>query len=474
MHVPAFLFRVYVFQVEFERYSMSHHIQYPVPTTLDFALHVCNNREASIRGLNRCLDVKDAFCSLLQKGHILGSPSPLLLIGDHEGSVHTMGKSNRHLSMDGASAFSFASPSFLSPARRTLSEESSLFPSLLTPDDFPDFHFSLHSSFPRESSGLFTFHDLPSSHDSLDDPRGNPDWLPTRRSRLLQSSFDELQEPRRRASSFALPGFANTPSPLLSHGEVALLPPLPDAADGFSLRPPAASPEGSSLLGGRSGLNPHSAEFVPHALHLGSPDSGAANASITNSMNPAMTTAMNPAMTTPMTTAMTTTMTTAMTTTMTTPIGRTKTGKPGKAASKRDLLEETMLAHRIEENHILTLKLRGLPYSASKQDIAAFFAPLQLPRDALGEPTVVIGQDSLQRPSGEAFVTFASVEDCEKGLRYHMKHLGRRYIEIFPLFNKEYYRKNAIYCSICNKYGHTDEACVMRFRGREDSSSRIL
>ena len=25
--------------------------------------------------------------------------------------------------------------------------------------------------------------------------------------------------------------------------------------------------------------------------------------------------------------------------------------------------EETMLAHRIEENHILTLKLRGLPYS---------------------------------------------------------------------------------------------------------------
>ena len=33
---------------------------------------------------------------------------------------------------------------------------------------------------------------------------------------------------------------------------------------------------------------------------------------------------------------------------------------------------------------------------------------------------------------------------------------------------------DAIYCSICNKYGHTDEACVMRFRGREDSSSRIL
>lgn len=28
-----------------------------------------------------------------------------------------------------------------------------------------------------------------------------------------------------------------------------------------------------------------------------------------------------------------------------------------------------------------------------------------------------------------------------EGLRYHMRHLGKRYIEIFPLFSKEYYRK---------------------------------
>ena len=24
---------------------------------------------------------------------------------------------------------------------------------------------------------------------------------------------------------------------------------------------------------------------------------------------------------------------------------------------------------------------------------------------------------------------------------------------------------DSIYCSICNKYGHTDEACTMRFQG---------
>ena len=67
-----------------------------------------------------------------------------------------------------------------------------------------------------------------------------------------------------------------------------------------------------------------------------------------------------------------------------------------------------------------------------------------MPRDAKGELSIVIGQDSLQRPSGEAFVTFSSVEDSAKGLEYHLKNLGKRYIEIFPLFNKEYYRKSAL------------------------------
>lgn len=111
-----------------------------------------------------------------------------------------------------------------------------------------------------------------------------------------------------------------------------------------------------------------------------------------------------------------------------------------------------MLLQRIEENSIMTLKLRGLPYSvrlldrnekqASKEDIAKFFSPLVVPRTGDGSPSVVIGQDTMQRPSGEAFVTFSCVEDCKEGLKYHMRHLGKRYIEIFPLFNKEYYRKS--------------------------------
>lgn len=65
-----------------------------------------------------------------------------------------------------------------------------------------------------------------------------------------------------------------------------------------------------------------------------------------------------------------------------------------------------------------------------------------VPHDSKNELMIVIGQDNLQRPSGEAFVTFSSVEDSAKGLEYHLKNLGKRYIEIFPLFNKDYYRRS--------------------------------
>ena len=48
-----------------------------------------------------------------------------------------------------------------------------------------------------------------------------------------------------------------------------------------------------------------------------------------------------------------------------------------------------------------------------------------IPRDKEGNLSIVIGQDNLQRPSGEAFVTFASVEDCMKGLTYHLKNMKK-------------------------------------------------
>lgn len=65
-----------------------------------------------------------------------------------------------------------------------------------------------------------------------------------------------------------------------------------------------------------------------------------------------------------------------------------------------------------------------------------------VPHDSKNELMIVIGQDNKQRPSGEAFVTFSSVEDSAKGLEYHLKNLGKRYIEIFPLFTKDYYRRS--------------------------------
>ena len=41
------------------------------------------------------------------------------------------------------------------------------------------------------------------------------------------------------------------------------------------------------------------------------------------------------------------------------------------------------------------------------------------------------------RPSGEAYIEMESDEDYRKGLDHHKKHMGSRYIEVFPAKKSE-------------------------------------
>jgi hypothetical protein len=59
-----------------------------------------------------------------------------------------------------------------------------------------------------------------------------------------------------------------------------------------------------------------------------------------------------------------------------------------------------------------------------KSSFASFFAGLRV-------ESVVWTFTHRNRPSGEAFVTFASVEEAAKGLGKHKEHLNKRYIEVF-------------------------------------------
>lgn len=71
--------------------------------------------------------------------------------------------------------------------------------------------------------------------------------------------------------------------------------------------------------------------------------------------------------------------------------------------------------------------MRGLPFSAGKDDIMDFFKEY-----VLSEHSIHITYNMDGRPTGEAFVEFASLEDSKGALAKDRMTLGSRYIELFP------------------------------------------
>lgn len=73
-----------------------------------------------------------------------------------------------------------------------------------------------------------------------------------------------------------------------------------------------------------------------------------------------------------------------------------------------------------------TVKIRGLPYRSSPSEILAFFQNYHYLPD-----TLQIGLDQLSRPSGEAWLSFASPQEALRAVRDLNRHyLGNRYLEL--------------------------------------------
>jgi len=72
-----------------------------------------------------------------------------------------------------------------------------------------------------------------------------------------------------------------------------------------------------------------------------------------------------------------------------------------------------------------TLRMRGLPYRSTVDDIFRFFAGFQLLPGG-----IVLGQRD-GRPSGEAWVTFANPAEAQRAMSMNGKHMGSRYVELF-------------------------------------------
>merc|ERR1719277_2132799 len=103
--------------------------------------------------------------------------------------------------------------------------------------------------------------------------------------------------------------------------------------------------------------------------------------------------------------------------------------------------------------------MRGLPWSASQEEVANF----------LEDCNIVGGNEGIHftfvrdgRPSGEAYVELASADDMSKALDKNKQHMGKRYIEVFP--SKKSEMEWAVSRSGSDSTPDNDDA-VVRLRG---------
>ncbi|KAA8541315.1 hypothetical protein F0562_025278 [Nyssa sinensis] len=82
---------------------------------------------------------------------------------------------------------------------------------------------------------------------------------------------------------------------------------------------------------------------------------------------------------------------------------------------------------RDSTEHTEVLRLRGLPFSAGKDDITDFFKEFELSKDS-----IYMTFNSEGRPTGEAFAKFPSAEDSKAAMAKDRMTLGSHYIKLFP------------------------------------------
>jgi heterogeneous nuclear ribonucleoprotein F/H len=81
--------------------------------------------------------------------------------------------------------------------------------------------------------------------------------------------------------------------------------------------------------------------------------------------------------------------------------------------------------------HTGFLRMRGLPFSANKEDIYRFFEEYNPVAES-----IVLTFRSDGRATGEAYVGFETPDDSKRAMELHRKSMGTRYIELF-LSNRE-------------------------------------
>ncbi|XP_076800482.1 heterogeneous nuclear ribonucleoprotein H2-like isoform X1 [Clavelina lepadiformis] len=87
-----------------------------------------------------------------------------------------------------------------------------------------------------------------------------------------------------------------------------------------------------------------------------------------------------------------------------------------------------------ETSHVggFIIRMRGLPYQCTKEEIAQFFSGMEIIPNG-----IVLPLDDNGRSTGEAYVEFSTQHCAEGALAKHKQKIGHRYIEIFKSNRRE-------------------------------------
>ncbi|KAL6563924.1 hypothetical protein OROHE_005164 [Orobanche hederae] len=116
------------------------------------------------------------------------------------------------------------------------------------------------------------------------------------------------------------------------------------------------------------------------------------------------------------------------------------------------------------------LRMRGLPYSASREDILDFFKDFEL-----SEGKIHLIGNAEGRAAGEAIVEFASPEDSRAAMAKDRKMLGYRYIELFPASRDELEEaasRGRLLSKSLEAKDQTEPTPVLRMRGMPYSAGK--
>ena len=84
------------------------------------------------------------------------------------------------------------------------------------------------------------------------------------------------------------------------------------------------------------------------------------------------------------------------------------------------------------------LKLRGLPYETTQNDIVNFFmGPEGAGPVEVAAESILMTETPDGRPSGQAFVEFPTAEAAQAALKKNKASMGSRYVELFPSSREE-------------------------------------